>query len=309
MAHPPLHLIGCAGSSGSTLLASLLHGTSGIVCGPESSTFVHRRLFTENNFSAEFYRCVRGKASTIVYNRLKGLSFALVPSAFFCYREFYGYRDIYSEYSLLKQADTVVEFVKRIRESMQQIHSLPQDFIWVEKTPRNAYVSREFLEAFPGCTYIHMIRDGRDVMLSLAKRFMKELNITDGNVARIMALIRWCHDIKAAARGRGMPGYIEVRYEDLVENPLEEINKILEQTGAATITEKDLVPKQLPKMYDDHATWSYSPAQGIQKGSAGKWRHMLSEEEKKKIAAFEIPSLFGGTYRVSDILEEFGYTS
>lgn len=94
---------------------------------------------------------------------------------------------------------------------------------WGDKTP--AYMRHlPLLERlFPGAIFVHLIRDGRDVALSL-------LSLGEGVVARTGANpesaagagLQWSTEIRdARALGRrvGPARYLEIRYEELVAEP------------------------------------------------------------------------------------------
>src|SRR5688500_1921999 len=85
---------------------------------------------------------------------------------------------------------------------------------WGDKTPRYVEHIPFIAELFPQARFIHLIRDGRNVALSYA-------NVPFGpkNVAKAAALwgsrvAKCCHDGRALGGGR----YLEIRYEDLVED-------------------------------------------------------------------------------------------
>ena len=102
----------------------------------------------------------------------------------------------------------------------------------VEKTPGHINKLDVILPHFPEAKVIYMIRDGRDVALSLAKRFGYRL---DHKLSRCMAAYRWNQDNQAAEKYLDHPQVLSVRYEDLVKHPTITANRIsqfLEGTDA-----------------------------------------------------------------------------
>ncbi|MDX6586513.1 MAG: hypothetical protein QOI31_986 [Solirubrobacterales bacterium] len=81
---------------------------------------------------------------------------------------------------------------------------------WGDKTPIYVRQMRRIERAVPEAHFIHMIRDGRDVALSVWDRVGKEKDAT--RMARL-----WKRRIRKARRQAEKLGhYLEVRYEDLV---------------------------------------------------------------------------------------------
>ena len=60
-------------------------------------------------------------------------------------------------------------FYKNVYQWLLRIH-FDGDLRFVEKTPRNCLLVPFLAEAFPNAQFIHIIRDGRDVALSLSKK-------------------------------------------------------------------------------------------------------------------------------------------
>jgi hypothetical protein len=83
---------------------------------------------------------------------------------------------------------------------------------WGDKTPGYAMKMRRIERILPEARFIHMIRDGRDVALSLERR---DADLTTEQVAR-----RWRHRINRTRRAASkVEHYTEVHYEDLISDP------------------------------------------------------------------------------------------
>lgn len=94
---------------------------------------------------------------------------------------------------------------------------------WGDKTP--VYVTRmtEISAALPETHFVHLIRDGRDVAVSRAKRSMRAASTPDA------AARKWRDRIREARKqGETLPHYMEVRYEDLVLDTERELRRVCE---------------------------------------------------------------------------------
>jgi hypothetical protein len=81
---------------------------------------------------------------------------------------------------------------------------------WGDKTPGYATKMRRIAKALPEARFIHVIRDGRDVVASQARRSRRPLPVD-------IAARRWKRRILSTRnRAQGVEHYAEVRYEELV---------------------------------------------------------------------------------------------
>ena len=93
---------------------------------------------------------------------------------------------------------------------------------WGDKTPRYVTKMPMIQRAIPEARFIHVIRDGRDVALSVLDRTVRDLSVAD--VAQ-----RWKRKIRRAQRiAPKVRHYTEVRYEDLITDTEAQLRRICE---------------------------------------------------------------------------------
>jgi Sulfotransferase family len=169
---------------------------------------------------------------------------------------------------------------------------------WGDKSPPYTWKSLRIQRALPEAHFIHIIRDGRDVALSLS-----EVSWGPDDVS--MAAEKWVSELRRArkrAQGLARGTYMELRYEDLVADPepklreiagfvdlpwdeamldyhrqaeermSREMGRTLKPLGGGTITAEERARQ--------HELVSSPPSQS----RAGRWRTEMSPEDR---AAFE----------------------
>jgi hypothetical protein len=96
---------------------------------------------------------------------------------------------------------------------------------WGDKTPGYQMHMRRIEQALPEARFIHLIRDGRDVALSV-------LRLSFGPDSVEKAAERWKNRIeKARSQAKGLNHYLEVRYEDLVLDTEPTLRRVCEFCG------------------------------------------------------------------------------
>ncbi len=97
---------------------------------------------------------------------------------------------------------------------------------WCEKTPIYALHIATLGKAFPGSVFIHMLRDGRDCAASDHRRWGRHPCGT---------MFRWKHVVAEGRRqGRRVPDrYVEVRYEDVTNDPELHMRRVCASIGVA----------------------------------------------------------------------------
>jgi hypothetical protein len=164
---------------------------------------------------------------------------------------------------------------------------------WGDKNPGNMRRIHLLNRWFPNCKIIHIIRDGRDACLSLSKQeFGSDDLLQCANSWREQ--VWW---VRCVGEILGPSRYLELRYEDLVDNPERELKKIC---GYLDITYSDQM-----LLYYNHVEKSVPEAkrhlwplitEPPRKDNIGRWRRELSKGLR---VCFE--------RRAGSVLQELGY--
>src|SRR5688572_10431129 len=96
--------------------------------------------------------------------------------------------------------------------------------VWGDKTPRYVEHVPFIARLFPDSRFIHLIRDGRNVALSYANVPFGPKNVAKAAVLWAERVKKGCDDGRALSAGR----YLEIRYEDLVDDAAGEARDICE---------------------------------------------------------------------------------
>ena len=207
----PIFIGGC-GSSGTTLLKTMLDAHKTIACGQEIALFDRPRLYQTD--LAELHRMfTTQKFDTINQDQIFpmvtkfGSNFGLfMPNAAKFYFNFSTIEKIFNMSKNLKHFFDL--FFSNWAEGQGKKR-------WAEKTPNNIYCISEILDLFPEAKFVHVIRDGRDVVLSLHQN--RDFNIP-------AAVFRWLSAVEAGIRFRGNPGIILSVMERHLFIPIKSVN-------------------------------------------------------------------------------------
>lgn len=94
-----------------------------------------------------------------------------------------------------------------------------------EKTPTHVWHLPLISRLYPGAAFVHLVRDGRDVALSMSQ--VPELRIDPVEAAR-----RWAAAVKAVTTATPRPVRLTtVRYEDLLADPVARVAAVLRLAG------------------------------------------------------------------------------
>ncbi|MCX7621666.1 MAG: sulfotransferase [Acidimicrobiales bacterium] len=182
-------------------------------------------------------------------------------------------------------ADQLVEDV--FDQFMRRANATHGD-VFVEKTPGHIYWAERILGTFPEARVVEMVRDGRDVAVSMSS-FAKGASWPPTERQRQFEI--WRDAIRAGQRLHDEPRFADrvfrVFYEDLLTEPVATTAAILEFVGLPTD------PVTIELMVTSTSAEN-TPIRGeghtVNRAEAGRWRELLTTddlEEFEKIAGPE----------------------
>lgn len=145
---------------------------------------------------------------------------------------------------------------------------------WIDSTPTNIPHLLRISRDFPEAQFIHIIRDARDVALSLEKRAWSRPLPWDKSRGLLAAGLYWEWIVRKGRKYGAMLGskYLEVRYEELVENPALPLRRIghflrqeLDYERISKGPASGLGDGRLTSFSEDLAEGHFTPV--------GRWKH------------------------------------
>lgn len=166
---------------------------------------------------------------------------------------------------------------------------------WGDKTPPNIFRLNTILSVFPDAQFIYMVRDGVDSIVSIL-----EAHIHDDLES---SADRWLAGVKAASKfiSRHPNICLEVRYENLVQMPVETASTVCEFLGIehdANLVNSMVNSHEITQQMTDIRTRvnHANVRQPISVNSIGKGRRKLSMAQKLRLQEL-----------IGDELERLGY--
>jgi hypothetical protein len=168
---------------------------------------------------------------------------------------------------------------------------------WIDSTPTNVPHILRIRADFPEARFIHIIRDGRDVALSLDKRGWSRPLPWDKRNSLLAAGLYWEWIVRKGRRlGAQLGGqYLEIRYEGLVNEPRETLARVGRFIGRDLDYDRiqqvriGSVKRPLTAFQDDLARGEFAPV--------GRWKSAFPPQQ---LAWFE--------GLVGKYLHELGYS-
>ena len=154
-----------------------------------------------------------------------------------------------------------------------------------EKTPEHALFTGTLRQWFPAATILHILRDPRDVVASLLAMPRKPKSV-------LTNASTWVRCNLGAQQAREHPGYLLIRYEELVAQPEEQLQRVCAFIG------EEYRPEMLTPDANQGPTfpWLQRAQEPVTTERLGKWREQLTADQ---VALVE--------WRAGQHMRTFGY--
>ena len=152
---------------------------------------------------------------------------------------------------------------------------------WADKTPYYVTEIDQVKRVFPEARIVNLLRDGRDVAMSLMR-----VPFGPGNYWAAAHQWRGAVDAGDAAAARYADAVITVRYEDLVADPAAEVQRVCDFCGLRFDPGMLEVERSVEgRLAPGQEGWFRRLRAGIDAGSVGKWRTGMSEAQQAVFAS------------------------
>ncbi len=271
----PVFVVGC-GRSGTTLLRLMLDAHPLLAIPPESH-FLSRFGHNLGRYEAPGGGVDAERLASDIL-RTKNFQAWRVPEA-----------DVHARIAALGSSPSFADVVDAVYMAYAETRGAIR---WGDKTPRYVLDIPLFDRLFPGSKFVHIIRDGRDVAMSLR-------TVRFGPNEPMSAAGFWDRRVRAgreSGRTLGPARYHEVRYERLVEDADAELRGICDfldlPWDETMLNYHSRVSEALPDdRRSQHQHEDRPPTKGLR-----DWRTQMQADD---VAAFEVIA--------GALLDELGY--
>ncbi len=185
------------------------------------------------------------------------------------------------------------DFLRLFMAGMAALQGVPR---WLDTTPAHLLQMKRIKQTIPEALFIHIIRDGRDVALSLSRMGWPILPPWERRNALLIAAWSWAWEVRLGRRlARNLkPDYLEVQFEDLVSQPEETVSTIAE----FAVHDSDLAGLKDGTLGSERPANTSFPEEvrGGTFNPIGRWRKRFPEDTLSEVEA-----------SVGDLLVELGY--
>jgi hypothetical protein len=176
------------------------------------------------------------------------------------------------------------DFLRSFMESVSRAQGMPR---WAETTPVHVMYIPQIKATIPNALFIHVVRDGRDVAVSMMKQgWIRPLPIDRRTLERAAGAF-WMWVVETGERlGARYPGdYLQVSYEDLAAQPQPALDRIGEFIGQR-LDHQEIMRAGVGSVSKPNTSFP-----GRTGTFTGRWRDELDEPRARSLEALLEPTL------------------
>jgi len=258
-------------------------------CPRSGTTLLYHMLLSAGNFvvyraESQVFNLLEPRFGDLRVNRNKAaLLEAWKHSSLFTRT---GLNAVDIENEIMANCENGGDFLRIVMEAMGRKQGMER---WADCTPDHLLAMRRIKETIPNALVIHIIRDGRDVALSLEKQhWIRPLSWDRGKELQAAALYwEWVVN-KGRENGKALGAdYKEVHFEDLVQHPQKVLAGIGEFIGQeldyANIQRVGIGSVSQPNTSFTAGSGEFRPL--------GRWKFSLSEQQLEDVEGLISPTL------------------
>jgi protein-tyrosine sulfotransferase len=153
--------------------------------------------------------------------------------------------------------------------------AFPEAHVWGDQSPIHTFYLPYIKKVFPKARFMHLLRDGRDVVSSMVTRH--------GDDYLFEAVLRWKTSLRRISHfqtGLAAEQYIEVRYENLVREPEPTLQTVCSFIGIdydPVMLDYWKLPTTIEHKYK---TFHQNLGKPVFASSIGKWKERLNQQQQ-----------------------------
>lgn len=177
---------------------------------------------------------------------------------------------------ILQECRTGGDFIRTVMSEMARQQSVGR---WMVYNPDNLLHMAKIKAEIPNALFVHIVRDGRDIALSLRKLGFRPFPWLPPSKSLLATAMYWQWVVRRGQQyGRSIaPDYIEIRYEDLTSNP----RSILKQLSEFLCHDLDydrIQSRRLGRMSESNSSFLEEAEQGALQ-PMNRWKTRITAKQ------------------------------
>ena len=195
---------------------------------------------------------------------------------------------------VLSECRTGSDFIRIVMDEVARRQGVDR---WAAYNPDNVLFMPQIKRELPDALFVHIIRDGRDIAVSLTKMGGLRPFPWDKKRGELATALYWQWTVRRGRRDgeRIKPAYLEVHYEDLVNDPKATLARLSEFIGYDLDYER-IQRAGLGRVSEPNSTFK-SERHAPDFNPVGRWKKALTQPQAEVLEQL-----------IGESLQEFGYS-